>query len=54
MMFELWQLAMLDDAGYSGIRDEHIDRVAESLIHLSVQNSLLKPTLDFTEQSFYH
>ena len=31
-MFEPWQLAMLDDAGYNGIRDEHIDRVAESLL----------------------
>ena len=32
MMFEFWQLAMLDDAGYNGIRDEHIGRVAESLL----------------------
>ena len=32
MMFESWQLAMLDDAGYNGIRDEHIDRAAESLL----------------------
>ena len=32
MMFEPWQLAMIDDAGYNGIRDEHIDRVAESLL----------------------
>lgn len=31
-MFEPWQLAMLDDAGYNGIRDEHIQRVAESLL----------------------
>lgn len=31
-MFEPWQLATLDDAGYNGIRDEHIDRVAESLL----------------------
>lgn len=31
-MFEPWQLAMIDDAGYNGIRDEHIDRVAESLL----------------------
>lgn len=22
-MFESWQLAMMDDAGYNGIRDEH-------------------------------
>ena len=32
MMFEPWQLAAMDDAGYNGIRDEHIDRVAESLL----------------------
>lgn len=31
-MFEPWQLAAIDDAGYNGIRDEHIDRVAESLL----------------------
>lgn len=30
-MFEPWQLAMLDDAGFNGIREEHIERVAESL-----------------------
>lgn len=31
-MFEPWQLAMIDDAGYNGIRDEHVDCVAESLL----------------------
>lgn len=31
-MFEPWQLAAMDDAGYNGIRDEHIDRVVESLL----------------------
>ena len=31
-MFEPWQLAMIDDAGYNGIQDEHSDRVAESLL----------------------
>lgn len=30
-MFEPWQLAMIDDAGYNGITDDHISRVAESL-----------------------
>ena len=30
-MFEPWQLAMIDEAGYNGIREEHIERVAESL-----------------------
>ena len=31
-MFKPWQLAAIDDAGYNGIRDEHIDRVASSLL----------------------
>lgn len=31
-MFEPWQLAMVDDAGFNGIRDDHIDRVAKSLL----------------------
>ena len=29
---EIKGLAAIDDAGYNGIRDEHIDRVAESLL----------------------
>lgn len=32
MPFESWQIEMLDDAGYIGIRNEHIDRVAASLL----------------------
>lgn len=31
-MFKPWQLAAMDDAGYNGIRDEHIERVAEALL----------------------
>lgn len=31
-MLESWQLTAIDDAGYNGIRDEHIGRVAESLL----------------------
>ena len=31
-MFEPWQLAAIDDAGYNGIRDEYIERVATSLL----------------------
>ena len=31
-MFEPWQLAMIDEAGYNGIRDEHIDKIAESIL----------------------
>ena len=30
-MFEPWQLAAMDDAGYNGIRDEHIDCLQEKL-----------------------
>ena len=32
MMFEPWQLGMIDEAGYNGIRDEHIEKVADSLL----------------------
>ena len=31
-MFEPWQLGMIDEAGYNGIRDEHIEKVAASLL----------------------
>lgn len=31
-MFEPWQLGMIDEAGYNGIRDEHIDKVTSSLL----------------------
>ena len=31
-MFKPWQLAAIDDAGYNGVRDEHIERVANSLL----------------------
>lgn len=31
-MFEPWQLGMIDEAGYNGIRDEHIEKVADSLL----------------------
>lgn len=30
-MFEPWMLAAIDDAGYNGIRDEHLDRVADEI-----------------------
>ena len=32
IMFESWQLGMIDEAGYNGIRDEHIEKVADSLL----------------------
>lgn len=31
-MFEPWMLGMIDEAGYNGIRDEHIDKVAKALL----------------------
>ena len=31
-MFEPWKLELIDEAGYNGIRDEHIDHVADSLL----------------------
>ncbi len=31
-MFEPWQLAMIDEAGFNGIRDEHIEKLADSLL----------------------
>lgn len=31
-MFKPWQLAAIDDAGYNGISDEHIERIVESMI----------------------
>ena len=31
-MFEPWQLGMIDEAGYNGIRDEHLEKVAASLL----------------------
>lgn len=40
-MFESWHLAAIDRAGYNGIRDEHIDRVAESL-HLAANKEIKK------------
>ena len=30
-MFEPWMLAAIDDAGYNGIRDEHLDRIADEI-----------------------
>ncbi len=30
-MFEPWMLAAIDSAGYNGIRDEHLNRVADEL-----------------------
>ena len=32
MAFEPWMLGAIDEAGYNGIRDEHLARVAEKLL----------------------
>ena len=37
-MFEPWQLAAIDEAGYNGIREEHIQRVADSIKSAGVPN----------------
>ena len=31
-MLEPWQLGLIDEYGYNGIREEHIERVADSLL----------------------
>ena len=31
-MFEPWELGMIDEAGYNGIREEHLEKVAASLL----------------------
>ena len=43
-MFEPWQLGLIDEAGYNGIRPEHIRRVGDKL------NKLPYDSLD--EQDF--
>jgi len=32
LAFSPWELAAIDQAGYNGIRDEHIEAVAEKLL----------------------
>lgn len=31
-MFEAWQLGMIDEAGYNGIRKEHIDEIVKVIL----------------------
>ena len=35
-MFESWQLGMIDEAGYNGIRDEHIEKIVASLLSIGL------------------
>ena len=37
-MYEPWMLAAIDDAGYNGIREEHIERVARELLATGMTN----------------
>ena len=30
-MYQAWQLAAIDDAGYNGIRDSHIEKLARAI-----------------------
>ena len=32
MAYKAWMLAAIDEAGYNGIREEHIERVANALL----------------------
>ena len=36
MMFEPWMLAMMDQAGYNGIREEHIEEVAQEILSMGI------------------
>ena len=44
-MFEPWMLGAIDEAGYNGIRDEHLDRVAEE-IHKTGLSEIDRETFD--------
>ena len=36
MSYEPWMLAAIDQAGYNGIRNEHISAVAAELLHIGL------------------
>ena len=36
MFYEPWHLAAMDHAGYNGIRDEHIEKVAQEILHTRI------------------
>ena len=38
MAFEAWELAMIDEAGYNGIRPEHVRRVGDEINKLPQDN----------------
>ena len=35
-MFKPWELAAIDAAGYNGIREEHIEKVARKILDLEI------------------
>ena len=37
-MFEPWMLAMMDQAGAFGIREEHIDEVAQKILGMGISD----------------
>ena len=45
-MFKPWQLGMIDEAGYNGIRDEHIEKIAASLLS-SGQTQIDRSTFEY-------
>lgn len=38
MDFEPWMLGAIDEAGYNGIRDEHIDKVVDAILEAGVSD----------------
>lgn len=36
MPFEPWQLAMMDQTGYNGIREEHVEEVAQEILQMGI------------------
>lgn len=38
MYYQPWMLAAIDHAGYNGIREEHIDAVAEEILCTGIQS----------------
>lgn len=37
-MFASWRLLMVDQAGYNGIRDQHIEEVAQEILSMGISN----------------
>lgn len=37
-MLEAWQLGMIDEAGYNGIREEHLAKVAASILSTGLKD----------------